>query len=428
MILRTIFFLLLSSVVALHSAVPAFAAPSYEQVRSRFRQLKSSDPKVQRLKQWEEVGSDLAAVIESNRGKQDSAKAMYLAGQLYGKMYYARSSRSALSRAVFYYEQIAKEHGDSSLADDALLHLGDLRRAGYKDEPGARSAYFEVLDVYPQGDMVAKAKRRLGISGGEEAVARVRAAPASPKPRPVAKPADTSASGKEIVKKQVRVDRPLIVIDPGHGGDDLGAVGYDGYLEKDVVLNIAMILDELLRERLRARTVITRVRDVPLPLEERTKIANDNKADLFISIHANASPGKRARGTETYYLDNTNDKSSLKLAERENKSAGRKLSDIQFILSDLIQNFKLEDSITLAHHIQSALVQRLSRYYSDIRDLGVKKAPFYVLVGAHMPCVLVEVSFMDHPVEGRRLIERRYQRLVAEALYRGIRDFFERTT
>ncbi|MCB0345752.1 MAG: N-acetylmuramoyl-L-alanine amidase, partial [Bdellovibrionales bacterium] len=94
----------------------------------------------------------------------------------------------------------------------------------------------------------------------------------------------------------------------------------------------------------------------------------------------------------------------------------------------LIQNFKLEDSITLAHHVQSALVSRLSRYYSDVRDLGVKKAPFYVLVGAHMPCVLVEVSFMDHPVEGRRLIERRYQRLVAESLYRGIRDFFERTS
>lgn len=421
--------LLFIIVILAASAGSVQAVPSYDAVRSSYRSLKASDPQVTNIKRWEAVGSELADVIEANRGSETSAKAMYLAGRLYSRIFQARSSRSALSRAVFYFEQIAKEFGGNSLADDALLYLGDLRREGYRNEAAARAAYFEILDVYPQGDMVAQAKRRLRIEGGHEAVERERSAPPpAPTPRPTVKPSGAGDSGKEIVKKRVRIDRPLIVIDPGHGGDDLGAVGYDGYLEKDVVLNIAMLLDELLRERLRARTVLTRVRDVPLALEDRTEIANNAKADLFISIHANASPSRRARGIETYYLDNTDDKSSLKLAERENKSSRRNLSDVQFILSDLIQNVKLEDSIALAHHMQNALVQRISRYYSDVRDLGVKRGPFFVLVGAHMPCVLVEVSFMDHPVEGRRLIDRRYQKIVADALYRGIRGFFEHSS
>ncbi|MCB0344969.1 MAG: hypothetical protein KDD66_07620, partial [Bdellovibrionales bacterium] len=230
--LRTYVFVLFSFLLVLHGGDAALAAPSYDQVRAKYQSLKSSDPKIRRPKQWEAVGSELASIIEADHGGDTSAKAMYLAGQLYGQMYFARSSRSALSRAVLYYERIAKEHSGNSLADDALLHLGDLRRTGYKDEAGARAAYFEIIDIYPRGDMVDEAKRRLGIAGGAEAVEKVRAAPAEPKPKPQAKPDSAPASGKEIVKKEVRVKRPLIVIDPGHGGDDLGAVGYDGYFEK----------------------------------------------------------------------------------------------------------------------------------------------------------------------------------------------------
>ena len=196
-----------------------------------------------------------------------------------------------------------------------------------------------------------------------------------------------------------------------------------------MVLQISLYLDQLIRERLRARTVLTRSTDVFIPLADRTRIANDKNADLFISIHANASEYKTASGVETYYLDNTNDKSSLRLAERENtslefgKGAGKDI-DVSFMLSDLIQSAKLDDSISLAHELQQSLYTTLARYYHEVDNLGVKKAPFYVLVGAHMPCVLVEVSFIDHPLEGRRLTDKRYQRLIALSLYQGVRKFF----
>jgi N-acetylmuramoyl-L-alanine amidase len=227
-------------------------------------------------------------------------------------------------------------------------------------------------------------------------------------------------------------ERPLVVLDAGHGGDDLGAVGVENALEKDVVLRIAKNVQILLEDRLRARVVLTRDSDSFISLADRTRIANENKADLFISIHANASEQKNAQGIETYYLDNTKDRSSLKLAERENKSlefgaSSETNKDLQFVFSDLIQNVKLEPSIALAHRIQSTVVNKLSRSYSAIKDLGVKKAPFYVLVGAHMPCILVEVSFIDHPIEGKRLGSTKYQDLLSTAIYEGILKHFIRT-
>jgi N-acetylmuramoyl-L-alanine amidase len=219
---------------------------------------------------------------------------------------------------------------------------------------------------------------------------------------------------------------PLIVIDPGHGGEEEGAHGVRGVLEKNVVLDISKKMDTLLRNELGVRTFLTRTTDVDIPLEERTKIANDMNADLFISIHANASLTKRASGIETYYLDNTDDRSSLKLAKRENTTKrGGGLDDLSFIISDLIQNAKLDESISLAHHIQNSLYTVLSREYEGVKDLGVKKAPFYVLVGAHMPCVLVEVSFIDHPKEGQLLTTSRYQKVIAWALVDGVRSFLE---
>ena len=218
------------------------------------------------------------------------------------------------------------------------------------------------------------------------------------------------------------------MIDAGHGGDEHGAVGVNGVLEKEVTLNVAKFLDELLRERLRAKTVLTRTKDVNVSLADRTKIANDHGADLFISIHANASEYKTVRGIETYYLDNTNDKSSLKLAQRENASLEEVGTDLGFIISDFIQSAKLDESISLAHYLQKSIQGVLARYYEGVKDLGVKKAPFYVLVGAHMPCVLAEISFIDHPVEGGRLITPRYQRLAALGLYQGIKTYFEQRT
>jgi N-acetylmuramoyl-L-alanine amidase len=223
--------------------------------------------------------------------------------------------------------------------------------------------------------------------------------------------------------------RYRIMIDPGHGGKDPGALGAGGVAEKDVVLAISRRLGRKLVERQQADILFTRMTDVFIPLEERIARANAAKADLFVSVHANASANPELQGVETYYLNNTNDRATIRLAALENGWRQEK-SDLDgggtglaYILSDLIQTGKEEESIALAHHLQESIVARARERYPRIQNLGVKKGPFYVLVGAHMPCVLVETAFMTHPVEGRHLLSPEYQEALAEGLYLGIIRF-----
>src|SRR5580765_831868 len=219
--------------------------------------------------------------------------------------------------------------------------------------------------------------------------------------------------------------REKIVLDPGHGGSDPGAQGYA--VEKEVTLAIARNVAGLLRERLGADVVLTRGHDTTLPLAARTARANAEGADLFVSIHANASPSRRLHGIETYYLNNTNDRGSIRLAAMENGldliTHARRGADLRYILSDLVQVGKMEESIALATAVQRGLVAHLSTRYPGVTDLGVKRGPFYVLVGAYMPCVLVETSFLTHPAEGRRLATAPYRVAVAEGIYQGIDRF-----
>jgi N-acetylmuramoyl-L-alanine amidase len=214
-----------------------------------------------------------------------------------------------------------------------------------------------------------------------------------------------------------------IVLDPGHGGRDPGAIGSGGIAEKDLVLSVARKLAKKLREEMGIEVVLTRKDDSFVPLEDRTAIANAQNADLFVSLHMNASPNSDARGLETYYLDNTSDEASIRLAARENGTSRNKVSDLQFILSDMTQNMKLEDSITLAHRLQGSLVNTMARKMADVRDLGVKKALFYVLVGARMPSVLVEMFFITNKIEGRAMTRDEYQNAVVDSLYEGIQKY-----
>lgn len=214
-----------------------------------------------------------------------------------------------------------------------------------------------------------------------------------------------------------------IVLDPGHGGKDPGAIGIGGAAEKDLVLSIAKKLAAKLTGELGIEVILTRKDDRYVPLEDRTATANAEDADLFISLHMNASPNHEARGLETYYLDNTSDEASIRLAARENSTSRKNISDLQFILSDMLQNVKLEDSISLAHHLQGSLVKGMSRKMGDVKDLGVKKALFYVLVGARMPSVLVEMFFITNRVEGRAMNDEGHQDAMVDALLEGIRKY-----
>jgi N-acetylmuramoyl-L-alanine amidase len=216
-----------------------------------------------------------------------------------------------------------------------------------------------------------------------------------------------------------------IVLDPGHGGKDPGAIGVDGVAEKDIVLKIAKKLAVKLKKDLGVQVVLTRTDDRFVSLEDRTAIANAEDADLFISLHMNASSNSEARGLETYYLDNTTDEASVRLAARENSTSRRNVSDLQFILSDMTQNMKLEDSVTLAHRLHDSLVGTMSPKLGDVKDLGVKRALFYVLVGARMPSVLLEMFFITNKSEGRAMRQEEYQDAVTDALYEGIQKYQE---
>lgn len=243
--------------------------------------------------------------------------------------------------------------------------------------------------------------------------------PATRKPRVKEKNPSPSAAVTPGIRK--------IVLDPGHGGKDPGAIGIGGSTEKDIVLSIAKKLAVKLRKEMGVQVVLTRKDDRFLPLPDRTYIANAEEADLFISLHMNASDNADAKGIETYYLDNTTDEAAKRLAARENGTSRHNISDLQFILADMKQNMKLEDSITLAHRLQSASVDGMSKVMGSVKDLGVKKALFHVLVGAQMPCVLVEMFFITHSKEGRAMSQENYQDAMVKALFAGIKKYQQST-
>ncbi|MSP40597.1 MAG: N-acetylmuramoyl-L-alanine amidase [Deltaproteobacteria bacterium] len=254
--------------------------------------------------------------------------------------------------------------------------------------------------------------------------------PAETKPIevPVKKPAvKRGAASKEDKKPAPAAAAPSgirkIVLDPGHGGKDPGAIGVGGSAEKDIVLAIAKKLAAKLQKELGVQVVLTRKSDRFVALENRTAIANAEDADLFISLHMNASVNGEAHGIETYYLDNTSDEAALRLAARENGTSRKNVSDLQFILSDMTQNMKLEDSISLAHRLQKSAVSGMAKPLGEVKDLGVKKALFYVLVGARMPSVLVEMGFVTHRNEGRIMSQASAQDVMVEALMRGIQEY-----
>lgn len=231
---------------------------------------------------------------------------------------------------------------------------------------------------------------------------------------------------KGSLAKQLALGVRRIVIDPGHGGKDPGGVGHDKrILEKNVTLEVSRRLAKVIRQRLGCEVVLTRETDVFLSLEERTAIANTRSADIFISIHANASRNRYARGVETYFLNLATDDEAILLAAQENATSTKNISDLEAILSDLMKNAKVNESSRLAGYVQKALVRTLKPKYKGIKDHGVKQAPFYVLLGADMPSILVEIAFISNPKECRRLNTAAYQEDVVDGIVRGIQSYIE---
>lgn len=224
--------------------------------------------------------------------------------------------------------------------------------------------------------------------------------------------------------------RVNVIIDPGHGGEDFGAVGVGGLYEKDVVLDISLKLRKILKNKYNLNAALTRNSDEFVPLYARTAFANDKNAQIFVSIHANASEKKNLQGFEVYYLDNTSDKASKKLADRENASMqfeGAE-ADLRYMLSDLIQDTKLQDSKNLAGVMNAEIISYISSSGGyKLKSHGIKKAPFYVLVGAFMPCILTEIGFIDHSAEGLKLADRKFRLSMAEAFAEGINKYINQS-
>jgi len=237
-------------------------------------------------------------------------------------------------------------------------------------------------------------------------------------------PDKPTRNGARSLTRTLGLKISRIVIDPGHGGHDTGTIGPHGLLEKNVCLDVALRLGKLIHQKLpSAQVIYTRNTDVFVPLEERTAIANQAGADLFISIHANSSHDEQARGIETYYLNFTSSPEALETASRENAVSNASIHELQDLIKKIARNDKIEESQELATDIQSSLTTQLRQVSIAERNRGVKKAPFVVLIGADMPSVLAEISFLSNPADERMLQKPAQRQRIAQGLFRGVESY-----
>jgi N-acetylmuramoyl-L-alanine amidase len=217
-----------------------------------------------------------------------------------------------------------------------------------------------------------------------------------------------------------------LVIDPGHGGHDTGTIGPTGLMEKDLCLDVALRLGKIITQRLPGADIVyTRSDDTFIPLEERTTIANQAKADLFISIHANSSRNQAARGIETYYLNLKGSPEAMEVAARENASSQEGVHDLEDLVKKIARNEKIDESREFAEDIQDSLAKRIQKSTRIERNRGVRKAPFVVLIGADMPSILTEISFLSNPSDEKLLKKPEYRQRIAEGLFQGIASYLQ---
>jgi N-acetylmuramoyl-L-alanine amidase len=318
------------------------------------------------------------------------------------------------------YRLVIDVHGATSLASrkapDAGVGVGKL--AG--DSP--------ATSTVPSGPSEKVQVPAVSSVGGDNSATVASAAdPHSrtlPVPRIPATAVPPTRDGERSLTRALGLKISRIVIDPGHGGHDTGTIGPNGLMEKNVCLDVALRLGRLIQRKLPGAEVIyTRKTDVFIPLEERTAIANQAKADLFISIHANSSHNETARGIETYYLNFTTSEEALETASRENALSDESIHQLQDLIKQIANNDKIEESRELASDIQNSLTGQLRLVSTAERNRGVKKAPFVVLIGANMPSVLAEISFLSNPTDDRLLEKPSQRQRIAQGIFRGIEQY-----
>ena len=284
--------------------------------------------------------------------------------------------------------------------------------------PGIPAAVAVVLPP----EVSPLAKRTALAVASETSVAPVKRGTAANLPD-TALPAKRNTTGDRSMVRVLGLKIGRIVLDPGHGGHDTGTVGPEGLREKDLVLDVAKRLGALIEDRMGSEVVYTRTDDTFIPLERRTEIANEAKADLFLSIHANSSPMRSAAGVETYYLSFTTSKTALDLAARENAGSQETVYDLQDLLQKIALKDKVEESRDFAARVQTSLFALSAKSNAHAKDRGIKKAPFVVLIGANMPSVLAEIGFISNARDESTMKRGEYRERIAEALFKGVSGY-----
>lgn len=247
----------------------------------------------------------------------------------------------------------------------------------------------------------------------------------APPPPPPALAAKRTSSGDRTMIRALGLKVGRVVIDPGHGGHDHGSTGPGGLMEKELVLDVAQRLGKLIEERLGSEVIFTRNDDTFIALEDRTELANEKHADLFLSIHANSSPYPSVSGVETYYLNFSSTRDALDIASRENAGSQKSIHELSDLIQKITKHDKAEESREFASKMQTALYGAAARTNPSAKNRGVKKAPFVVLIGATMPSILAEIGFVSNPREETLLKRPEHRQKLAEALYRGLSRYAE---
>jgi N-acetylmuramoyl-L-alanine amidase len=306
---------------------------------------------------------------------------------------------------------------EESNVDGGAAVVAD-QRAGAAAAPGAASSARST----PQGGSSDSAT----LGGANPRAKSLKAVSTKPdliRPPAVAQP---THDGQSTLTRALGLKIGRIVIDAGHGGHDTGTIGPTGLMEKDLCLDVAVRLGKIVQQRLPgADVVFTRADDTFVPLEERTRIANEAKADLFISIHANSSLDHAARGVETYYLNLKGSPDAMEVAARENATSQESVHDLEDLVKKIARSEKIDESREFAADIQESLAKRIQKTNRTVKDRGVRKAPFVVLIGADMPSILTEISFLSNPADEQLLKKPEHRQKVAEGLYQGVASYLQ---
>jgi N-acetylmuramoyl-L-alanine amidase len=358
-----------------------------------------------------DLSAPIKIIAKSLPGKNDFRLYFDLKNCSLGKLYPANNKKEIKFNTGHLRRIRIAQRGKSS-----LRVVFDFTEVGKYNLFYLRAPFRIVLDLYKSArkTIIVKSKKISGkISGNTNDKLEIIKTP-------------ESIRGQYSIARQLGLGVRRIIIDPGHGGKDPGTISLKYKLyEKDIVLDIAKKLKKLFKTNKSIDIILTRGIDKYIRLEERTAIANSNKGDIFISIHVNSSPRKKVNGIETYFLSMTTDPRAIRVAAQENAVSKNSLAELSGIVDKIIKNTKKEESKTLANIVQKELVKKTGSKYRGVTNLGVKKAPFYVLVGANMPAILVEVSFLSNRVEAERLKRNTYRQIIAKGIYVGIMKYIK---